>query len=52
MRIQKLEDGKIRLLPDDGKTLFCTLDKQPHSEAVIKEKNQKYFEEEDLHGKN
>lgn len=52
MTIQKLENGKVRLTPDDGKTLFCTLDKQPHSEAVVREENTKYFEEEDLHAEN
>ena len=45
MKIVDLGNGKIKLIPDAGKTLYCSLDKQEHSEAIIDSKYIKYFTE-------
>ena len=47
MKQIELENGKVKLLPDEGKTLYCSLDKKEHSEAIIDPKYIKFFEEED-----
>lgn len=35
MKIVDLSNGKVKILPDEGKTLYCSLDKQEHSEAIV-----------------
>lgn len=45
MKITDLGDGKVRLQPDKGKILYCELDKQEHSEAVVTQDKTEYFTE-------
>lgn len=45
MKFINLGNGKVRLQPDDGKILYCELDKQEHSEAVVKEEKIGFFAE-------
>ena len=42
-----LGNNRVKLLPDEGKRLFCFLDNEYHSEAVTKKENIKYFEDMD-----
>lgn len=46
MKITDLGDGKVRLQPDTGKVLYCELDRQEHSEAVVEQDKTKFFKEE------
>ena len=48
MTPEPLKNGMVKLTPDEGKTLFCDLDKQEHSEAIIKEENIKYFHQKEV----
>lgn len=43
MKIEDLKNGMFKLTPDKGKILYCDLDKQEHSEAIVREENIKYF---------
>ena len=45
MKIVDLGNGKIKLIPDAGKMLYCSLDKQEHSEAIVDPKYIKDFSE-------
>ena len=45
MKPTELENGKVRLLPDEGKTLYCSLDKKEHSEAIVDKKYINNFSE-------
>ncbi len=38
-----LEDGKIKVVPENGYKMLCTLIKQYLCEAIITEKEVKYF---------
>ena len=45
MKIINLSNGKVKLLPDEGKLLYCDLDKKEHSEAIVDQEYIKYFSE-------
>ena len=45
MKQDNLSNGKVKILPDEGKTLYCSLDKQEHSEAIVDPKYIKDFSE-------
>lgn len=45
MKITDLGNGKVRLQPDAGKILYCELDKQEHSEAIVTQDKTEYFTE-------
>lgn len=46
MKIENLGNGIVKITPDEGKKLIYALDKNEHSEAIVKEENAKYFREE------
>lgn len=41
--VTELENGMVRLVPDDGYRLFCTSTCLYYSQAVIKEKDKRFF---------
>ena len=43
MKQSDLGNGKVKILPDEGKTLYCDLDKKEHSEAIVDPKYIKDF---------
>lgn len=45
MKTINLGNGKVRLVPDKGKTLYCGLDKLEHSEAIVEQSKTRFFEE-------
>lgn len=45
MKIEDLKNGKVRITPDNGKILFCSIDNKTHSEAIAKKESIKYFTE-------
>ena len=45
MKIKDLKNGKVRITPDDGKILMCSLDGKPHSEAVVERDKIGFFYE-------
>ena len=39
----ELSDGKLKILPEEGWRMLCTLTKQYVSEAIVREREVKYF---------
>lgn len=44
----ELSDGKLKILPEDGWRMMCTLTKQYVSEAIVREREVKYFVSEEM----